>query len=98
MKADETPVESTTYTVEPSQIECSIQRLSKYLICIRWASYKDGNGENKNKDFIYEAVVNKKDDNSVENIGEFVFTFTTGNIPWNDLSKDLDYLTINIDL
>src|SRR5260370_41585280 len=89
VKADKAPVEGTTYTVGPSWIECSMQGLSKCLICMRWASCKGGSGEGENKGSICEAVVNGKDDGSVESVGEFVFTLTASNVPWNELSKGL---------
>ena len=56
---------------------------------MRWVSYKDRSGEDKNKGSIYEAAVNGKDDGSVESVGEFVFIFTAGNVPWNNLFKGL---------
>jgi hypothetical protein len=89
VKASKAFVERTTYTVGPSWIECSMQGLSKCLICMRWASCKGGSGEGENKGSICEAVVNGKDDGSAESVGEFVFTLTAGDVPWNDLSKGL---------
>jgi hypothetical protein len=75
-----------------------MQGLNKYLICRRWAFYKSKNKESENKDFIYEAVINGKDDSSVESINKFVFTFTAGNVLWNDLFKDFKIIFSKISI